>query len=119
MRQVPSDKARRTFREILNDVEYKGEHVEILRYITPAAVIVPVEWHEAASADLSNFRVAGYDDEAMAFTQPVEVRCGRCGESRTFTYRDDGGADYTESLAVLVEWARSHHCKDESTEAGQ
>lgn len=69
-------------------------------------------------ADLSNFRVAGFNDETMAFTEPVEVRCGRCGAAKTFTYRDDGGADYTESLAVLVEWARGHQCKDENKEQG-
>ena len=49
--------------------------------------------------------------ESLTFTQPVEVRCPRCGEAQTFTYRDDGGADYTESLAVLVAWAQEHECK--------
>lgn len=45
---VRSDKARREFRALLNRVEHDGEHVTILRYDTPAAVIVPVEWHQAA-----------------------------------------------------------------------
>lgn len=48
MRQVKSDDARRTFRELLNAVRYHGEHVEILRYKTPEAVIVPKDWYERA-----------------------------------------------------------------------
>jgi antitoxin (DNA-binding transcriptional repressor) of toxin-antitoxin stability system len=52
MKQVRSDEARRTFRDILNDVEHQGEHVEILRYKTPAVVIVPIEWYVHAKAAL-------------------------------------------------------------------
>jgi PHD/YefM family antitoxin component YafN of YafNO toxin-antitoxin module len=33
---------------ILNEVEHQGEHVTVLRYDTPAAVIVPVEWYRQA-----------------------------------------------------------------------
>ena len=47
-RQIHSDEARRNFRDLLNSVEHDGEHVTILRYDTPAAVIVPVEWYKAA-----------------------------------------------------------------------
>lgn len=50
MKSVPSDEAKRGFRALLNDVEHQGEHVTILRYKTPAAVIVPVEWYEHAKA---------------------------------------------------------------------
>ena len=53
-RQVRSDEARRNLRELLNAVEHDGEHVTILRYDTPAAVIVPVEWHEQAKAALTD-----------------------------------------------------------------
>ena len=49
-RQIHSDEARRNFRDLLNSVEHDGEHITILRYDTPAAVIVPVEWHEQAKA---------------------------------------------------------------------
>ena len=48
--QVHSDEARRNFKDLLNKVEHGGEHVTILRYDTPAAVIVPVEWYEQAKA---------------------------------------------------------------------
>jgi hypothetical protein len=65
-----------------------------------------------ARTDLACFRVAGFDDEGLDFTQPVEVRCERCGEARTFTDRDDGGADHTESLSVLLKWAQDHQCKE-------
>ncbi len=46
MKPVSSDDARRRFRELVNDVEIRGEHVTIMRYNTPAAVIVPIEWYE-------------------------------------------------------------------------
>jgi antitoxin (DNA-binding transcriptional repressor) of toxin-antitoxin stability system len=48
MKEYRSDEARRAFREILNEVEHQGEHVEILRYYTPAAMLVPMEWYEKA-----------------------------------------------------------------------
>ena len=51
-RTVHSDDARRKLRELLNAVEHDGEHVIILRYDTPAAVMVPVEWHKQALAAL-------------------------------------------------------------------
>jgi len=49
-RQIRSDEARRNFRVLLDQVEHGGAHITILRYDTPAAVIVPVEWHRAALA---------------------------------------------------------------------
>jgi prevent-host-death family protein len=44
-RQVHSDELRRKSRELLNEVEHGGAHVTILRYDTPAAVMVPVSWY--------------------------------------------------------------------------
>jgi prevent-host-death family protein len=55
-KQVLSDEARRSWREILNEVEHHGEHVIVLRYGTPTAVIVPVGWYEAAKAALEATR---------------------------------------------------------------
>lgn len=46
--RVRSEEIRRRLRELLNSVEHDGEHITILRYDTPAAVIVPVEWYEQA-----------------------------------------------------------------------
>lgn len=51
-RQVRSDEIRRNLRQLLNAVERDGEHVTILRYDTPAAVIVPVEWYRDAQVAL-------------------------------------------------------------------
>lgn len=51
-RQVRSDEARRNLRDLLNAVEHDGEHVTILRYDTPAAVMVPVEWYRDVRAAL-------------------------------------------------------------------
>jgi prevent-host-death family protein len=45
---VHSDEARRNFKDLLNQVEHGRAHVRILRYDTPAAVMVPVEWYEQA-----------------------------------------------------------------------
>lgn len=49
-RWVRSDDARRRLRELLNAVEREEAHIYVLRYDTPAAVIVPVEWYEQAKA---------------------------------------------------------------------
>jgi antitoxin (DNA-binding transcriptional repressor) of toxin-antitoxin stability system len=51
-KQVRSDDLRTGLRAILNGVEHQGEHVTVLRYDTPAAVIVPVGWYEQARAAL-------------------------------------------------------------------
>ena len=48
-----SNDAQRSFRSVLDRVEHHGEHVTILRYKTPAAVLVPVTWYESAQAVLS------------------------------------------------------------------
>jgi prevent-host-death family protein len=47
-KRVQSDEARRNLRTLLDDVAHRDEHVTILRYDTPVAVMVPVEWYEAA-----------------------------------------------------------------------
>jgi prevent-host-death family protein len=51
-RWVRSDEARTKFRALLDQVTQDDAHVYILRYDTPAAVIVPVEWYEQARAAL-------------------------------------------------------------------
>jgi prevent-host-death family protein len=54
MKQVRSDEIRRRLRELMNAVERDGEHVTILRYDEPVAVIVPVDWHEQAETALAD-----------------------------------------------------------------
>lgn len=49
MKDTRSDEVRQNWRDVLNDVEHQGEHVTVLRYTTPAAVIVPVDWYRKAS----------------------------------------------------------------------
>ena len=67
MKQYRSDHARRIFREVLNEVEYGGEHVEILRYTTPSAVIVPEGWYKRASAALEQeYNERSRDDDTTA-----------------------------------------------------
>jgi prevent-host-death family protein len=44
---VQSTDARRRMREILSAVE-RGDHIEIRRYDTPTAVVVPIEWYDRA-----------------------------------------------------------------------
>jgi prevent-host-death family protein len=53
-RQVHSDEVRRNLRPLLNAVEHDGEHVTILRYDTPAAVMVPVDWYKQARAAIKD-----------------------------------------------------------------
>ena len=48
MQEMQSDYARREFRALLDKVDRDGEHVTILRYQTPVAVIVPLRWYEDA-----------------------------------------------------------------------
>lgn len=52
-KRVQSDEARRNLRSLLDSVEHRGEHVTVLRYNIPAAVIVPVAWYEQARKALS------------------------------------------------------------------
>lgn len=52
-KQVRSDELRTGLRAILNEVEHQGEHVTILRYDIPAAVMVPVEWYQQAKTALA------------------------------------------------------------------
>jgi hypothetical protein len=60
---------------------------------------------------LERFSVAGFDDEGMEYTQPVQITCAACHlTSPGMTYRDDGGADYTTPLSNLVKWVQEHKC---------
>lgn len=63
-----------------------------------------------AGADLALFRIAGLDAGSLAYTEPVELRCTRCGGTAHFTWRPDSDAEHAESLAILVDWARAHRC---------
>jgi antitoxin (DNA-binding transcriptional repressor) of toxin-antitoxin stability system len=45
MRQIRSEALRRALRELLDAIQHGSEHVTILRYDTPVAVIVPVRWY--------------------------------------------------------------------------
>jgi antitoxin (DNA-binding transcriptional repressor) of toxin-antitoxin stability system len=45
MKTIQSDYLRRHPRDVLNEVERDGEQFTVLRYQTPAAVIVPYDWH--------------------------------------------------------------------------
>lgn len=46
-REISSDDARRNWHALLNAVEHDGEHVTILRWGKPAAVVVPVGQDQA------------------------------------------------------------------------
>lgn len=51
MESYQSHEARLKMREILSAVE-RGEFVEITRYETPTALVVPIEWAKRARAAL-------------------------------------------------------------------
>jgi PHD/YefM family antitoxin component YafN of YafNO toxin-antitoxin module len=55
-KRVRSEEARRLFRVLLNAVERNDAHITILRYDTPAAVLVPVEWHREATEAMQQYR---------------------------------------------------------------
>jgi prevent-host-death family protein len=54
VKPVSSDDARRRFRELIDDVAHRGEHVMIMRWKTPAAVIVPIKWYEQVTEELAH-----------------------------------------------------------------
>lgn len=45
-RRVRSDEARAKFRDLLDEVATQGEHIYVLRYDKPVAVLVPVDWYD-------------------------------------------------------------------------
>ena len=49
MESYHANEARLKMRDILTAVE-RGEHIEIKRYETPTAVVVPVGWYETVTA---------------------------------------------------------------------
>ena len=51
--EVHTERLRTQLREMLNAVEHDGEHITVLRYSKPAAMIVPVGWYEDARAALA------------------------------------------------------------------
>ncbi len=60
---------------------------------------------------LTGFRVAGFDDQHLAFTEPVEIRCLGCGTRKRFgefagTAHDCGG-----TIDELVAWTKNHVCR--------
>ena len=58
METYRANEARLKMRDILTAVE-RGEHVQIQRYDTPTAIVVPVEWYEHQRAALAAFADAG------------------------------------------------------------
>lgn len=57
--QVRSEEIRRRLRPLLNAVEVVGEHVTILRYDKPTAVLVPIAWYEQACEKLADAAEGG------------------------------------------------------------
>lgn len=53
-RWVRSDEARTKLRALLDLVAQDDAHVYILRYDTPAAVLVPVDWYERKREEDAN-----------------------------------------------------------------
>lgn len=74
MKPVRSDDARRRFRELLDDVEHKGEHVTIMRYQHPAVVIVPITWYEQIIEELADAHEGGRKERLAAEAEARESR---------------------------------------------
>ena len=52
-KQILSDEVRRTLGVLLIEIQYQGAHIEVLRYKTSAAVIVPCDWYKRARQALA------------------------------------------------------------------
>lgn len=52
MKQIGSEEARRTFRDLLDDAQ-RGEVIEVTRNAKPIAVLVPADWYHAAVKQLA------------------------------------------------------------------
>jgi PHD/YefM family antitoxin component YafN of YafNO toxin-antitoxin module len=52
-KQVLSEEARRNFSALAAEVQYQGVHVTVMRYKTPALVMVPPDWYERACQALA------------------------------------------------------------------
>ena len=48
--KILSYDARQQFSKLLDNVEHHGAHVVISRYVTPAGVLIPYDWYQAALA---------------------------------------------------------------------
>jgi len=75
-KQVRSDEARRNFRDLLNSVEHRGEHITILRYDLPAAVVVPVDWYRNALAVQAGVYAFTHDTDGGALPNESELPIG-------------------------------------------
>ena len=73
MKQVGSEEARRTFRDLLDDAQ-QGESAEITRNGKPIAILVPVGWHKDAEAALARTgeAVEAAEDALHAHYQEME-----------------------------------------------
>lgn len=73
MESIQSNEARTRWSEILRAVD-KGEHVEIRRYLTPLAVMVPGDWYEDIDALLADLAaLAEYRERAEALRRGREA----------------------------------------------
>jgi PHD/YefM family antitoxin component YafN of YafNO toxin-antitoxin module len=70
-KQILSDDARKRFREVIDDIQQNNEHYLVLRYQTPSAMIVPVNWFERAKAALD--LVSGDTTVVLATTNANEA----------------------------------------------
>jgi prevent-host-death family protein len=52
MKQIGSEEARRTFRDLLDEAQ-RGEIAEVTRNGKPIAVLVPADWYHAAVEQLA------------------------------------------------------------------
>jgi antitoxin (DNA-binding transcriptional repressor) of toxin-antitoxin stability system len=76
MKSVRSDEIRRALPGLLSEVEHQGEHVTVLRYRTPAAVIVPIGWHRQAQAILADHRERCMNHPVTVTVAPPEEGAG-------------------------------------------
>jgi hypothetical protein len=79
---------------------------------TAAANVVHRNEMSPRRLGLSGFRVAGFDDRHLAFTEPVEVRCLGCGTRQRFGELAGIAHHCGGTIDDLVAWTKDHVCAD-------
>jgi prevent-host-death family protein len=75
-RRIHSDEARRRFRDLLDEVEHGGAHVTVMRYDTPAVVVVPVDWYRNANAVYKGVYAFTHDTDGGMLPDDSELPIG-------------------------------------------
>lgn len=89
-RWVRSDEARAKLRDLLDEVAQQGSHVYVLRYDKPAAVLVPVGWHDAVTALIEDMELLETRGDLIARKYNDRIAALRAGRRTVGLAPQDG-----------------------------